>query len=77
MPNQDISAKEQVTAQPVNCAESVSDMADTEKQNAAATPLALPTPDWDGPDDPGNPHNWPLWQRVYHATTPGFFGFAV
>ena len=23
--------------------------------------------DWTGPDDPENPNNWPLWQRVYHT----------
>jgi hypothetical protein len=23
--------------------------------------------DWNGPDDPENPQNWPLWQRVYHT----------
>ena len=33
--------------------------------------------DWIGPDDPENPVNWPLWQRVYHTTVPGLFGFAV
>ena len=33
--------------------------------------------DWTGPDDPGNPINWPLWQKVYHTTIPGLFGFAV
>lgn len=33
--------------------------------------------DWTGPDDPENPMNWPLWQRVYHTTIPGVFGFAV
>lgn len=33
--------------------------------------------DWTGPDDPENPTNWPLWQKVYHTTIPGVFGFAV
>lgn len=33
--------------------------------------------DWNGPDDPDNPHNWGLASRFYHATVPGFFGFAV
>lgn len=23
--------------------------------------------EWNGPDDPENPQNWPLWQRVYHT----------
>lgn len=33
--------------------------------------------DWNGPDDPENPLNWPLWQRIYHTTVPSLFGFAV
>ncbi len=33
--------------------------------------------DWTGPDDPENPLNWPMWQRVYHTTVPALFGFAV
>ena len=53
------------------------DVTDTEKQGASPTVQPQTTTDWDGPDDPDNPHNWPLWLRVYHATTPGFFGFAV
>lgn len=53
------------------------DMTDSEKQAQQSTPPATPALDWDGPDDPDNPVNWPLWQRVYHATTPGLFGFAV
>lgn len=26
--------------------------------------------DWDGPDDPENPWNWPTWKRVYHTFIP-------
>ncbi|KAJ4983472.1 Polyamine transporter 4-like protein 1 [Stagonosporopsis vannaccii] len=53
-------------------------MIDAEKQTPTTpSPSAPPALDWDGPNDPDNPHNWPLWQRVYHATTPGLFGFAV
>ncbi len=33
--------------------------------------------DWTGPDDPENPMNWPLWQRVYHTTASGLVAFAV
>jgi hypothetical protein len=33
--------------------------------------------DWTGPDDPENPHNWPMWKRCYHTVTPALFGFAV
>lgn len=40
------------------------------QQNLSAT-------DWNGPNDPDNPHNWPMSQRIYHAVTPALFGFAV
>lgn len=33
--------------------------------------------DWTGPDDPENPQNWPLWQRIYHTTIPALYGFSV
>ena len=33
--------------------------------------------DWNGPDDPENPMNWSLWQRIYHTTVPALFGFVV
>ena len=33
--------------------------------------------DWIGPDDPENPQNWPLWQRIYHTTVPALYGFVV
>jgi hypothetical protein len=33
--------------------------------------------DWTGPDDPENPHNWPLWKRIWHTIPPGLLAFAV
>lgn len=33
--------------------------------------------DWDGPDDPGNPLNWPLWWRRYNIIAIAFLGFNV
>jgi hypothetical protein len=33
--------------------------------------------DWDGPEDPDNPHNWPTWKLVYHTTIPALFGFTM
>lgn len=33
--------------------------------------------DWNGPDDPENPHNWPAWKRIYHTVIPALFGLAV
>jgi hypothetical protein len=26
--------------------------------------------DWDGPDDPENPHNWPIGKKVMHIIAP-------
>lgn len=69
--------KEQAINQLTNPANSLSDVTDTEKKDTTNAPSTFPVADWDGPNDPDNPHNWPLWQRIYHATTPGFFGFAV
>lgn len=39
-----------------------------------ASPPAL---DWDGPDDPDNPYNWPTWRRVYITFSTALLGFAV
>lgn len=33
--------------------------------------------DWTGPDDPENPHNWPMWKRVWHTVPPALFAFVV
>ncbi|KAF2832692.1 MFS multidrug transporter-like protein [Ophiobolus disseminans] len=38
---------------------------------------AINVSDWNGPDDPDNPHNWPKWQRLHHAIAPALLGFAV
>lgn len=37
----------------------------------------LTAQDWNGPDDPENPMNWPMWQRIYHTTIPALMGFVV
>ncbi|KAE8838398.1 hypothetical protein PTNB73_03586 [Pyrenophora teres f. teres] len=52
---------------------------DVEKQHGQnSLPSRDPMPtDWTGPNDPENPHNWGIWKRVYHATIPALFGFAV
>jgi hypothetical protein len=42
----------------------------SEKQQPSAAAL-----DWDGPDDPGNPHNWPRWKRIYHTIIPAAIAF--
>lgn len=29
--------------------------------------------DWDGPDDPQNPMNWPAWKRLTQVAFASFF----
>jgi hypothetical protein len=41
-----------------------------QKQQPSAAAL-----DWDGPDDPGNPHNWPKSKRIYHTIIPAAIAF--
>lgn len=33
--------------------------------------------DWDGPDDPENPQNWPAWKRHFHVVPPAIISFAA
>jgi hypothetical protein len=33
--------------------------------------------DWEGPDDPENPLNWPIWKKVYHTTMVGLLCFTM
>lgn len=40
----------------------------------AGSPIGL---DWDGPDDTDNPHNWPVWKKVFHAAVPAIYTFAL
>lgn len=32
---------------------------------------------WTGPDDPENPMNWPLWERIYHTIPSAAFAWIV
>ncbi|KAH7310527.1 major facilitator superfamily domain-containing protein [Stachybotrys elegans] len=33
--------------------------------------------DWDSADDPANPRNWPLWQRILHTGIPALWSFGL
>ncbi|KAF1992969.1 MFS general substrate transporter, partial [Amniculicola lignicola CBS 123094] len=33
--------------------------------------------DWDSPEDPDNPRNWPLWQRILHSAIPALWSFGL
>lgn len=41
---------------------------------AIAPPAGL---DWDGPDDPDNPHNWVLWKRIFNTLATGLLAFVA
>ncbi|KAK5997933.1 Polyamine transporter 4 [Cladobotryum mycophilum] len=33
--------------------------------------------DWDGPDDPDNPMNWPSWKKILHSAIPAIYSFGL
>lgn len=33
--------------------------------------------EWDGPNDPDNPINWPKWQRRWHIVPPAVISFTA
>jgi hypothetical protein len=33
--------------------------------------------DWNGPNDPDNPMNWPRWKRHYHVIPPAIISFSA
>jgi hypothetical protein len=48
------------------------------QQNSSMSPNEQTNPkEWTGPDDRDNPQNWNTGAKVYHATIPALFGFAV
>jgi len=47
---------------------------EAESKPVKPTPPAL---DWDGPDDPENPFNWPRSKRIFHTVIPGLLAFTV
>ncbi|KAG4417203.1 hypothetical protein IFR04_009652 [Cadophora malorum] len=44
------------------------------KKDPQASPVVL---DWDGPDDPENPMNWPRCKRRFHVVPPAVISFAA
>lgn len=33
--------------------------------------------DWDSPEDPDNPMNWPKAKKIFHTMLPALFGFTM
>jgi hypothetical protein len=48
---------------------------DPEKGPERAAPAAVI--DWDGPDDPENPHNWPIGKRILHILPPAMISLTA
>lgn len=46
-------------------------------QNAQPAHRTATAQDWNGPDDPENPHNWKMWKRLYHTISVGLFCFTM
>jgi hypothetical protein len=57
--------------------EEVYDDAEAPREEHHVISRVVTAQDWTGPDDPENPHNWPLGKRIWHTVQPGLFGFAV
>lgn len=55
----------------------VSDSGDTETQRGHPLRPVVTATDWSGPDDLGNPHNWSMRKRIFHAIPPALFSFVV
>ncbi len=49
---------------------------DAEKADVPA-PNTLAASDWNGPDDPENPHNWGSLTRHYHIVPAALISFAA
>jgi hypothetical protein len=49
------------------------------QQNHNAMPITKTrtAQDWDGPNDPEDPLNWPVWKKVYHTAMVGFLCFTM
>lgn len=45
--------------------------------NKGDMPWTIKGNDWNGQDDPDNPHNWTLANRIYHTIMPALFSFVV
>lgn len=46
-------------------------------ENGPERPPLRAVLDWDGPDDPHNPHNWALSKRVLHIVTPAIISLTA
>ena len=58
--------------------EAVGDESSIASQEKTSTDISpVNSQDWDGPNDPDNPLNWPFAIRVYHTTVPTLLNFII
>jgi hypothetical protein len=52
---------------------------DSEDPEQGIEPQSLPPnpTDWNGPNDPENPLNWPKWMRCLHVVPPAIISFTA
>ncbi|KAF4984818.1 hypothetical protein FDECE_17016 [Fusarium decemcellulare] len=48
-----------------------------QSQDGSVVPEAIQALDWDGPDDPENPMNWPVWKKIMHSAIPAVYAFGL
>ncbi|WAO97056.1 MFS domain-containing protein [Fusarium falciforme] len=46
-------------------------------QHGSVVPGAIQALDWDGPNDPDNPMNWPTGKKILHTAIPALYTFAL
>lgn len=77
------------TQTPINDTPSVAEKKDEGHENSSTTSGSIndieaassnapkTAADWNGPDDPENPHNWPLPKKLYHSGVTAVLSFVV
>lgn len=48
-----------------------------EQKEKQLEPTISSAEDWSDANDPEDPHNWPLWKRLYHTYVPTGFGLVA
>ena len=75
----DSSVKSTKEVQPVIDQEDENERISPDPEKGDAVPISLPNDpnDWNGPDDPQNPMNWPRVKKYAHVVSPALMGFVA
>ena len=74
----DLSFKVSLLPQHPKISEKIASNSDTPQNQTDMLVAKIQTAqDWDGPDDPEDPLNWPIWKKVYHTAMVGFLCFTM